>query len=111
MRKTFEQMALSNCATANTLALIGGKWKILILYHLLNRPLRFNELECKLGTITSHTLSKELKELQEDKLVNKEIFAVIPPKTVYSLTKKGYELEAILKEIHNFGKKYPKLDK
>lgn len=107
MRKTFKQMALCNCATANTLALIGGKWKILILYHLLNHPLRFNELERKLGTITPHTLSKELKELQEDDLVNKEIFAVIPPKTVYSLTNKGSELEPVLREIHNLGKKYP----
>ncbi|ALS00221.1 cinnamoyl ester hydrolase [Enterococcus silesiacus] len=107
MRKTYEQMTKCNCATANTLAIIGGKWKILILYYLLESNRRFNELQRLLDSITPHTLSKELKELQEDGLVNKQVLQAIPPKTDYSLTKKGQELETVLLEIRKFGQKYP----
>lgn len=107
MRKTYEQMTECNCATANTLAIIGGKWKILILYYLLQKKRRFNELQRILKSITPHTLSKELKELEEDNLIHKEILQAIPPKTEYSLTEKGKELETILLEIHKFGKKHP----
>ncbi|WP_429951679.1 winged helix-turn-helix transcriptional regulator [Enterococcus sp. AZ101] len=107
MRKTYEQMIKCNCDTANTLAIIGGKWKILILYHLSKSNKGFNELCRLLSSITPHTLSKDLKELIEDELVKKTILQDIPPKTSYTLTDKGRELETVLIEIKKFGHKYP----
>ncbi|MEG0256363.1 MAG: helix-turn-helix domain-containing protein [Vagococcus sp.] len=107
MRKTYEQMARCQCDTANTLAVIGGKWKILILFHLLEKDRRFNELTRLLSGITAHTLSKDLKELAEDELIEKVIFGTIPPKTLYKLSPKGRELEAVLLGIKQFGHKYP----
>ncbi len=111
LRKTYEQMVRCNCGTANTLAVIGGKWKIIIMYHLVDGKKRFNELVRILNSITPHTLSKDLKELEEDGLIEKHTYEVIPPKTEYSLTDKGRELQCILIAINNFGEKYPiKLD-
>lgn len=107
LRKTYEQMVSCNCGTANTLALIGGKWKIMIMYHLIDGKKRFNELIRILNSITPHTLSKDLKELEKDGLIKKRTYEIIPPKTEYSLTDKGRELEAVLIAINNFGEKYP----
>ncbi|HCM90869.1 MULTISPECIES: helix-turn-helix domain-containing protein [Vagococcus] len=107
MRKTYEQMVECNCDTANTLAIIGGKWKILILYHLLQSDRGFNEMTRLLSGITPHTLSKDLKELIEDGMIKKTIIQNMPPKTSYSLTDKGKELETLLLEMKKFGNKYP----
>ncbi|MGM0168489.1 hypothetical protein IGI39_004244 [Enterococcus sp. AZ135] len=107
MRKTYEQMIACNCDSSNTLAVIGGKWKLLILHHLLKGTKRFNELSRLLTPVTPHTLSKDLKELIEDGLVEKKVYDQIPPKTEYCLTDKGRELEIILLEIKKFGQKYP----
>ena len=107
MRKTYEQMLSCNCGTANTLAVIGGKWKIMIMYHLIDGKKRFNELIRILNSITPHTLSKDLKELEKDGLIQKHTYEIIPPKTEYSLTNKGRELECVLIAINKFGEKYP----
>lgn len=107
LRKTYEQMVRCNCDTANTLAVIGGKWKILILYHISKESKGFNELRRLLDGITPHTLSKDLKELVEDGLVEKTIIQNIPPKTNYKLTDIGKELEPVLQQIKEFGHRHP----
>ncbi|MGG5317964.1 winged helix-turn-helix transcriptional regulator [Enterococcus sp. AZ072] len=107
MRKTYEQMIECNCDMANTLAIVSGKWKLLILYHLLNKEHRFNELHRLLNRITAHTLSKELKELIGDGLIEKTTYNIIPPKTIYNISDKGKELEIVLVEMKKFGHRHP----
>lgn len=107
MQKTLEQYTACNCATANTMAVIGGKWKILILDHLRDHAQGFNELQHSLSGITAHTLSKALKEMAANHLISRYDFHTNPPKTQYSLTAKGEELFPMLDAIQSFGKKYP----
>ena len=107
LRKTYEQMVNCNCDTANALAVIGGKWKILMLYHISKDDKGFNELVRLLVGITPHTLSKDLRELIEDGLVEKTILQHIPPRTSYQLTDVGRELEPILLKIKEFGHRHP----
>ncbi len=76
-----------------TMSVIGGKWKMVIIYLLAeNQPVRFNELKRQLGTITFKVLSSQLKELEADGLVNRKEFPQIPPKVEYSLTDKAETL-------------------
>lgn len=109
MKKTYEQLLKCNCATAQTLSLIGGKWKVLILNHLAERSYGFNELQRSLYGITAHTLTQTLKELVEDQLIVRTDFQTNPPKTQYSLSKTGQELKPLLSEITRFGEEYPAL--
>lgn len=107
MKKLYEQMVACNCYTANTMAVIGGKWKIMILNHLLEKDHRFNELQRELKGITAHTLSNSLKELEDDHLVIRTDYKTTPPKTSYAISEKGRELKPVLEGIQTFGKKYP----
>lgn len=107
MHKTFEQMVRCNCASANTMALIGGKWKIIILDHLCQQPYHFNELQRSITGITPHALSQNLKELAADGVVHRHDFGCNPPQTEYSLTTKGEELIPLLAEVIKFGERHP----
>lgn len=83
---------------------IGGKWKILILYHLLNKDIiRFNELQRLLSTVTHRTLTRQLRELEESGLVHRVAYAEMPPRVEYSLTDKGHSLTPILLQLQNWG--------
>ena len=75
--------------TANAIKLIGGKWKLCILWQLSKDTMRFGELQRSLGVITQQMLSKQLKEMEIDKLINRKVYEVIPPKVEYSLTPYG----------------------
>ena len=75
-------------ATA-AIKLIGGKWKLCILWQLSQKKMRFGELQRSIGGITQQMLSKQLKEMAEDNLVNRKVYEVIPPKVEYSLTPYG----------------------
>jgi DNA-binding HxlR family transcriptional regulator len=86
-----------NCSINYTLAVVGGKWKWLILYRLSETEvLRYGELKSKLSSITHKMLSQQLKELEADRLVHREEYRQIPPKVEYSLTAKGKTLLPIL---------------
>lgn len=100
-------MIKCNCETANTMAIIGGKWKIIILDHLRNGEYHFNELQRSIAGITAHTLSENLKELIEDNLVTRTDFRSNPPSTEYKLSKDGNELLPILNAVRDYGKKHP----
>lgn len=93
-----------SCAITYTLAVVGGKWKWLLL-HLLseNDVLRYGELKSKLPSITHKMLSQQLKELEADQLLHREEYRQIPPKVEYSLTAKGKTLLPILKCMAAWG--------
>ena len=78
------------------LKLIGGKWKIAILHALSMGPIRFGELKRNLSPITQQMLTKQLRELEKDNLVNRKVFDVVPPKVEYSLTEFGWSFEPVL---------------
>ncbi len=81
---------LINCPAERAIYFLGGKWKIRILFTLFNnKKVRFNELKKVLKTITQQMLSKQLKELETDGIVNRKVHQVVPPKVEYSLTEFG----------------------
>ncbi|PYI50302.1 winged helix-turn-helix transcriptional regulator [Paenibacillus flagellatus] len=89
-----------------TLSLIGGKYKMIILYWLSeHKVMRFNELQRRIGTISFKTLSVMLKELESDGLVNRQEFPQIPPKVEYSLSERGLSLVPVLDMMCEWGKK------
>ena len=95
-----------SCPVENTLAVIGGKWKVLVIYYLRQGTKRFNELHRLLDGISHRTLVKQLRELERDGIINRKIFQQIPPKVEYSLTRTGKELEDVLIGMEQWGAKY-----
>ncbi len=94
------------CPVEAALAVIGGKWKGIILYHLNNETLRFNELKRLIPGITQRMLTKQLRELEADQIIHRKIFPEIPPKVEYSLTSFGLTLTPILKSLQEWGIEY-----
>lgn len=89
-----------------TLSLIGGKWKMFILYLLIeNQQLRYNELQRAIGTVSYKTLSVQLKELEADGLISRKEYPQIPPKVEYSITEKGMSLVHIMDDMCYWGQK------
>ncbi|MGF9696160.1 MULTISPECIES: winged helix-turn-helix transcriptional regulator [Paenibacillus] len=89
-----------------TVSVIGGKWKMVILYLLAEgQTVRFNDLQRQIGAITYRTLSSQLKELEADGLVNRKEYPQIPPKVEYSLTAKAETLLPIMEELCEWGVK------
>ena len=96
-----------HCPVEATLSQIGGKYKAIILYHLLeDNVLRYNQLQKYLPQATAKMLSQQLRELENDGLVHREVYPVIPPKTEYSLTERGKTLAPVIKEICAWGRTY-----
>ena len=104
--KDKESICNFSCPVEAALEVLGGKWKGLILFHLRNEPRRFNELKRLIPGITQRMLTKQLRELEADKIVHREIFHEIPPKVEYSLTNFGLTLTPILKALQEWGVKY-----
>lgn len=88
--------------------LISGKWKILILWYLSGGVLRFTDLKKKLPDVTQKMLTNQLRSLQEDGLIYREVYPVFPPKVEYGLTELGENIIPMLKEMYNFGIFYAK---
>lgn len=87
-----------------TLSLISGKYKMVILYCLMEyQPVRFNELQRYLKKISDKTLSQNLKELENDDLIHREVYPQIPPKVEYSLTTRGSSLMKVLDQLCTWG--------
>lgn len=97
---------IDNCPVAATLDLIGGKYKALILWHLSDEKLRFSELHKKITNATPKMLTQQLRELENHKLIHREVFPVIPPKVEYSLTETGRSLMPILVAMRDWGAGY-----
>src|SRR5262245_45947978 len=91
------------CMVETTLAVIGGRWKVLILQQLFDHVKRFNELRRALTGITHKTLTQQLRELEADGIIQRRVYAQIPPKVEYSLTPLGETLEPVLSAMHTWG--------
>ena len=87
-----------------TLAVLGGKWKILILWQLIGRPCRFNELRRAIAGVSQHMLTTHLRELEGQGIVSRKIFAEVPPRVEYALTDHGKTLSAVLRTLAEWGK-------
>lgn len=81
-----------NCTLTLAMDLVGGKWKMVILWHLRNGVLRFNELRRLLEGITQKMLTQQLRELEDSGLVTRTVYPVVPPKVEYCLTNEGFTL-------------------
>jgi len=92
------------CGVALTLEVIGGKWKGVILWHLLDRTLRFSQLQRRLSGITQKMLTQQLRDLEQDGLVHRRVFAEVPPRVEYSLTEQGASLRELLTLMCEWGK-------
>ncbi|EAS19614.1 helix-turn-helix transcriptional regulator [Nonlabens mediterrranea] len=92
------------CCASLTMGVIGGKWKTVIIYHLIEGPLRYNQLRKEMPTVTERTLSLQLKTLEEDGIVERKVFTTKPPlKVEYSLTDLGKTLIPLVKSIADWG--------
>lgn len=96
------------CPVEATLAVIGGKWKGVILFHLLPGTKRFNEFRRLMPDITQRMLTLQLRELEMDGVVHREIYREVPPKVEYSLTAFGHTLEPIIRLMRDWGERYNK---
>lgn len=94
------------CPVESTLELIGGKYKALILWHLSENTLRFSELRKAISNATAKMLTQQLRELEAQKLIHREVFPVIPPRVEYSLTELGKSLLPILVAMRDWGAGY-----
>jgi len=97
---------VDNCPVEATLDLIGGKYKALILWHLSDGTLRFSELRNRIPKATPKMLTQQLRELETQELVHREVYPVIPPKVEYSLTATGQSLMPILVAMRDWGAEY-----
>jgi len=93
------------CCTSVTMGIIGGKWKSVILYHLMeNEELRYNELRKKMSSVTERTLSLQLQQLQADGVINRKVYTNKPPlKVAYSLTTFGKTVIPVIRSIVEWG--------
>jgi DNA-binding HxlR family transcriptional regulator len=94
------------CSVELAINEIGGKWKSLILCALKDGKLRFSEINTKLPDITQRMLTKNLRELEKDGIINRKVYAEVPPRVEYCLTPKGESVLPILDSLCEWGKKY-----
>lgn len=91
------------CAVEATLSLIDGKWKGVVLYHLMSGTMRFNEIRRKLPNVTQRMLTKQLRELEADGLITRKVFAQVPPRVDYDLSERGRTLEPVILALKTWG--------
>ena len=98
--------SLPACPVETTLALIGDKWKVLILRDLLPGTQRFGELKKSIGSVSQKVLTAQLRDMEQNGLVHREVFAEVPPRVEYSLTDLGKSLKPILDAMWNWGEEF-----
>ncbi len=94
------------CAVAGAIRLISGKYKAVILYHLLNGAMRYSEIHRCVPYATDKMLAQQLRDMEKDGLIIRTVYPVVPPKTEYSLTEFGKTLHPVLNELSKWGHKY-----
>lgn len=103
-----EKQQLPACPVETTLTLISDKWKVLILRDLLPGTKRFGELKKSIGHVSQKVLTAQLRQMEQSGLVNRKVYAEMPPKVEYSLTDVGYSLKPILDAMWTWGEEYQK---
>lgn len=96
----------TNTPVGVTLRVLGGKWKILILWHIKNGISRFGELMKHMDGITQKMLTQDLRQLESDGIISRKVYAEIPPRVEYSLTEYGKTLDPVLEKISEWGTKH-----
>ena len=91
---------------AATLSVLGGKWKVLILWQLLRRPCRFNELRRAIGGVSQHMLTVHLRELEQEGILTRTVFAEVPPRVEYALSDHGKSLNHVIKALAEWGRSH-----
>lgn len=102
------QKELPACPVETTLTLIGNKWKMLILRDLMGGTKRFGELKRSLGNVTQKVLTAQLRDMEENGLVHRQVYAEVPPRVEYSLTDLGKSLKLVLDAMWAWGAGYQK---
>jgi len=104
----FEVCIDGRCPIEDTLNVIAGRWKILILWWLQDDELRFGELRRHIPTITQKMLTQQLRQMEEEGLVHREVFAQVPPKVIYALTERGHSLRPVLRSLYEWSRDHPR---
>lgn len=94
------------CPYVTSQKVLTGKWALLILYHLSDGPVRFNELQRRLPALTQATLSKQLRSLEGNGLITRTEYPQIPPKVEYNLSDIGHKFKPVLESLESWGKEY-----
>jgi len=94
------------CPVQLSVSVLAGKWKVLILWHLRDATLRYGEIRSRLPKVTHKMLAQQLRELEADGLIDRTVYAVVPPKVEYSLTDTGREIVPVLREMQRWGMRY-----
>ena len=97
---------LPACPVETTLTLIGDKWKVLILRDLMPGTKRFGELKKSIGSVSQKVLTAQLRDMEKSGLVNRKVYAEVPPRVEYSLTELGQSLKPILDAMWNWGEEF-----
>jgi DNA-binding HxlR family transcriptional regulator len=95
----------TTCPAEVTLGVIGGRWKVLILYHLFGGTKRFSELQRALPGVTQKMLTQQLREMERDGIVSRTVFPQVPPRVEYALTPRGETLKPVVKAMCQWGLK------
>ena len=101
-----EKKQLPACPVETTLSLIGDKWKVLILSDLMDGTKRFGELKKSIGSVSQKVLTAQLRDMEENGLVNRTVYAEVPPRVEYSLTEIGHSLKPIIDAMMAWGMDY-----
>jgi DNA-binding HxlR family transcriptional regulator len=91
------------CSVEAAIALIDGKWKSVIMFHLLEEVLRFNELRRKIPGVTQRMLTNQLRELEEDGLIERKVYPQVPPKVEYRLSPLGDSMKPVMLALKDWG--------
>lgn len=103
MAKKHKNSKHYGCSVEAALDIIGNRWKGTVLYYLLDGTKRFNELRRLMPGVTQRMLTLQLRQLEQDKIINRKVYAEVPPKVEYSLTPMGKQLKPILHALKKWG--------
>jgi DNA-binding HxlR family transcriptional regulator len=101
-----KKLDYNNCPISTAIAIIGGKWKIPVLYNLREKTLRFSEIKKALPQVTQKMLTQQLRELERDGMITRKVYAQVPPKVEYTITPIAKKLEPILDSLCKWGFEY-----
>ncbi len=101
-----KQPKVDKCPAETTLRVIGGRWKLIILWHLFQGVKRFSELQRGINVVTQKMLTQQLREMERDGIIERKVYPQVPPKVEYSLTALGKSLQPVLDSMCNWGTRH-----